>query len=139
MRQCHVVAGRCHQLQRSAPEPEPGYSLAVVPAWIFTSLLIVAAFTDIDHWIIPDRISYGGLVAGLVLAAIPPVASARLNPLALGQGTSLPAEATWTWTGGEKVNGKWQKDAVAQQWKLKIANNKVSSRSQWSRQEPTTG
>jgi prepilin signal peptidase PulO-like enzyme (type II secretory pathway) len=66
-----------------------GYSLTLVPAWIFTSLLIVAAFTDIDHWIIPDRVSLGGLVAGLALAAIPAVASARLNPLTPSNPDSL--------------------------------------------------
>ena len=58
-----------------------GYSLALAPALIFTSLLIVATFTDIDHWIIPDRISVGGLVGGLVLAAIWPLGLAEGNPL----------------------------------------------------------
>lgn len=59
-----------------------GYSLALVPAWILTGLLIIATFTDLDHWIIPDRISVGGLAAGLVLAAIWPIGLAAGNPLA---------------------------------------------------------
>jgi leader peptidase (prepilin peptidase)/N-methyltransferase len=66
-----------------------GYSLAIVPVWIFTSLLIVGSFTDIDHWIIPDGITLGGLAAGLALAAIPPIAHAPGNPLAPGPGSLL--------------------------------------------------
>lgn len=60
-----------------------GLSLALVPALVFVSLLIVASFTDIDHWIIPDRISLGGGIAGVVLAMIWPVGMARGNPLAI--------------------------------------------------------
>lgn len=62
--------------------PETGYSAVIFPGFIFVSLLIVATFTDIDHWIIPDRISLGGAVAGIILAAITPIASAPHNPLA---------------------------------------------------------
>jgi leader peptidase (prepilin peptidase)/N-methyltransferase len=66
-----------------------GYSLAIVPAWIFASLLLIGSFTDIDHWIIPDRITLGGLGAGLALAAIPPIATAPGNPLRLEAGSLL--------------------------------------------------
>ncbi|MCX7012451.1 MAG: prepilin peptidase [Candidatus Sumerlaeota bacterium] len=48
-----------------------GYTLTLFISWVFAGLLLVASFTDIDHWIIPDRISLGGTVIGLVLAAIP--------------------------------------------------------------------
>ena len=58
-----------------------GYSLALVPALVFTGLLIVGSFTDLDHFIIPDRITMGGLAAALVMAAIPPLAHAPGNPL----------------------------------------------------------
>ena len=67
-----------------------GYSLAVLPALIFASLLIVATFTDIDHWIIPHRISVGGIVAGIALAAIPVLGAAARNPLA-GEFFGVPA------------------------------------------------
>lgn len=62
--------------------PRDGYSLAVVPALTLVSLLTVATFTDIDHWIIPDRVSLGGAVAGFALALIFAVGRAPHNPLA---------------------------------------------------------
>lgn len=35
---------------------------------VFVSSLIVATFTDIDHWIIPDRISIGGFIFASVIS-----------------------------------------------------------------------
>ncbi|MFH0792715.1 MAG: prepilin peptidase [bacterium] len=37
----------------------------------FASLLMIASFTDLDHWIIPDGVSWGGLVLGLIFALTP--------------------------------------------------------------------
>ena len=37
----------------------------------FASLLMIASFTDLDHWIIPDGISWGGLALGLIFALTP--------------------------------------------------------------------
>jgi len=39
---------------------------------LFVYSLIVATFIDIDHYIIPDEISLGGCVAGLLLSALLP-------------------------------------------------------------------
>lgn len=64
-------------------DPTSGYSLVIFPGFVFLSLLIVGTFTDIDHWIIPDRISLGGAVAGIVLAGIWPLGLAPHNPLAV--------------------------------------------------------
>lgn len=57
------------------------FSLAFVPGIFFVSLLIIETFTDIDHWIIPDRISLGGIAIGVAFAAMPFFASAPHNPL----------------------------------------------------------
>lgn len=46
-------------------------AVAVV-GWVFIALLIVAVFVDLDHMIIPDRISIGGAFVGLGLAAVVP-------------------------------------------------------------------
>lgn len=35
-----------------------------------TGLLLIATFTDVDHWIIPDRITWGGAAGGVVLALV---------------------------------------------------------------------
>lgn len=43
-----------------------------LPYWILTSLLIVATFIDFEHFIIPDEITWGGVVAGIVLSALIP-------------------------------------------------------------------
>jgi prepilin signal peptidase PulO-like enzyme (type II secretory pathway) len=77
-----------------------GYSLAQIPAWIFVSMLIVGAFTDIDHWIIPDRITLGGIAVGLALAAIAPIAKAPGNPL-------NPAPGGVVWNLLEQAPREW--------------------------------
>ncbi len=40
--------------------------------WVFVSLLTVATFIDFEHFIIPDEITIGGTVAGLIAAALVP-------------------------------------------------------------------
>lgn len=44
-----------------------GLPLAAV-YWFFSALLIVATFIDFEHFIIPDEITWGGVVAGLLFA-----------------------------------------------------------------------
>ena len=39
-----------------------------LPLWVLVSLLIAATFIDIDHFIIPDEITLGGTVAGLLFS-----------------------------------------------------------------------
>lgn len=48
----------------------PGRALA---GFVFLSLLIAALFIDLDHMIIPDGISIGGAVVGVILSAAFPV------------------------------------------------------------------
>jgi leader peptidase (prepilin peptidase) / N-methyltransferase len=49
---------------------------------VFTYGLIVATFVDIDHFIIPDEISLGGCVVGLILSALLPQLQETDNHLA---------------------------------------------------------
>jgi leader peptidase (prepilin peptidase) / N-methyltransferase len=49
------------------------YGLPLAPVYaIFLALLIVAALIDIEHFIIPDEISWGGTAAGLLLSSLFP-------------------------------------------------------------------
>jgi leader peptidase (prepilin peptidase) / N-methyltransferase len=43
-----------------------------VAYWIFVSLLIVGTFIDLEHFIIPDRVTIGGIVAGVVCSVAVP-------------------------------------------------------------------
>jgi leader peptidase (prepilin peptidase)/N-methyltransferase len=40
--------------------------------WVFLSGLVIATFVDFDHFIIPDSVSLGGIVAGLVFSSLVP-------------------------------------------------------------------
>jgi len=61
------------------------YPFWIAPAfWVFVALLIVATFIDFEWFIIPDSITYGSVVAGLLLS------------MALPQ---LHGETVW-WRGG---------------------------------------
>ena len=45
-----------------------GLSVETAVGFIFTAFLIVAAFIDIEHGIIPDRVTYPGMLTGLILS-----------------------------------------------------------------------
>jgi leader peptidase (prepilin peptidase)/N-methyltransferase len=45
-----------------------GLTMTTVAGCIFSVILLAAAFIDIDHGIIPDRLTYPGMVMGLVLS-----------------------------------------------------------------------
>lgn len=63
------------------------FGLPLAPVyWLFLALLITATFIDIEHFIIPDVITWGGTVAGLVLSlALPEMmgTSSRLESFGL--------------------------------------------------------
>jgi leader peptidase (prepilin peptidase)/N-methyltransferase len=50
----------------------PGPWLLAFPYWILVSLLIVATFIDLEHFIIPDEITWGGVVVGILLSLVIP-------------------------------------------------------------------
>ncbi len=40
--------------------------------WVFVSILLIATFVDLEHFIIPDQITVGGTIAGIVASFIVP-------------------------------------------------------------------
>lgn len=40
--------------------------------WVFVSILIVATFVDLEHFIIPDQVTIGGTVAGVLASSLVP-------------------------------------------------------------------
>lgn len=61
-----------------------GLSLWTLIGWLFISILIVAAFIDIDEGIIPDRITFLGIVLGIIV-----------SPFNLGLKTALAGMAAF--------------------------------------------
>lgn len=56
----------------------------ILPYFLFVSLLLVATFVDLEHMIIPDEVTWGGVLAGLVCAlSVPSLhsVSGRLDSL----------------------------------------------------------
>ncbi len=45
-----------------------GLTLLTAAGWLFAAILLVCAFIDIDAGIIPDRLTYPGLLAGIILS-----------------------------------------------------------------------
>lgn len=63
----------------------PGPWVLVLPFWILASLLIVATFIDFEHFIIPNEITWGGVIAGLLLSfAMPQMMGSDSNLISLG-------------------------------------------------------
>ena len=84
------------------------YGLPLAPVyWIFFALLIAATFIDIEHFIIPDEITLGGTLAGVVFAlAVPALhgtASHWLSGLMALAGAVLGAGLLWLVVEGGKL------------------------------------
>jgi leader peptidase (prepilin peptidase) / N-methyltransferase len=55
-----------------------------VAYWIFVSLLIVGTFIDLEHFIIPDQITIGGTIAGIIASfVVPELMNTELRTAAL--------------------------------------------------------
>jgi leader peptidase (prepilin peptidase)/N-methyltransferase len=68
-----------------------GPSLSFLVTAIYFSLLVVVTFTDLDEYIIPDEISLGGFIAGLVLSVIVWLGPSAASPFVAG----LPVRSPW--------------------------------------------
>jgi leader peptidase (prepilin peptidase)/N-methyltransferase len=62
-----------------------------VAYWIFVSFLIVGTFIDFQHFIIPDRITIGGIIAGVVTSVAVPALMETNSHLAAGVRSVLAA------------------------------------------------
>jgi leader peptidase (prepilin peptidase) / N-methyltransferase len=79
--------------------------------WVFVALVIVATFIDFEHFIIPDEITIGGTIAGLIAStAVPQLMNAdrRLMALLISAGSAALGYALlWlVLEGGKLVFGK---------------------------------
>ncbi len=79
--------------------------------WVFVSLLVAATFIDFEHFIIPDEITIGGTIAGIVACGIvPELMATHLRGRALlisALSAALGYVVLWVvLEGGKKVFGK---------------------------------
>ena len=59
--------------------------------WIFVSFLIVGTFIDFEHFIIPDRVTIGGIIAGILASVTVPTLMDTDSRLAAGVRSMLAA------------------------------------------------
>lgn len=72
-----------------------GASFAVLVYWVLTGFLVIATFTDLDHWIIMPSVSIGGAITGLVLAAATPWLPGDIETFAVATAGPCPVGAWW--------------------------------------------
>ena len=59
--------------------------------WIFVSFLIVGTFIDFEHFIIPDRVTLGGTIAGVACSVVVPALMQTDSRVAAGVRAALAA------------------------------------------------
>jgi len=82
--------------------------------WLVVSGLVLATFVDIEHLIIPDRVSLGGIAAGLALSPLVPALHGAATPLAGLTSAAIGAASGAGLLYGVSVLGKliFRKDAM---------------------------
>jgi leader peptidase (prepilin peptidase)/N-methyltransferase len=71
----------------------PANWVLAFPYWILVSLFVVATFIDFEHFIIPDEITIGGTVVGVVLSFAIPKMMGETSPLMGGLWSLIGAAA----------------------------------------------
>ncbi len=59
--------------------------------WIFVSFLIIGTFIDFEHFIIPDRVTIGGTIAGVACSVVVPALMQTNSRVAAGIRATLAA------------------------------------------------
>ena len=106
-----------------------GWSLFTPVYAFFTAALILGTFVDFDHLILPDRVTLGGMVAGLVLSFAFPELQGRGERLAdrefnlstadaLPAGNTLKAGAFWDAKAARREFSVETKFAEQLRWQL---------------------
>ncbi len=72
-------------MQLSVGQTADAWVLAL-PLFTFIALLVVATFIDFEHYIIPDEITLGGAVAGVLFSAALPLLQDRIGDAGIGDG-----------------------------------------------------
>ncbi|MFC1452730.1 prepilin peptidase [Verrucomicrobiota bacterium] len=88
---------------------------ALVPVyWLVMAGLVLGTFVDFDHMIIPDRVTIGGIVAGLALSALVPALHSATGPLQSLARAGIGLAAGWgtLWLIGVVGRMMFRKDAM---------------------------
>ena len=64
---------------------------AAIAYWIFVSFLIIGTFIDFEHFIIPDRVTIGGTIAGVACSVVVPALMQTDSRVAAGVRAALAA------------------------------------------------
>jgi len=66
-------------------------SQVAIAYWVFVSFLIIGTFIDFEHFIIPDRITIGGVIAGVAFSVAVPALMGTNSRIAAGLRALLAA------------------------------------------------
>ena len=88
--------------------------ILLLPYWVFVALLVVATFIDFDHFIIPDEVTIGGTVVGVLLSLA--------VPLLMGEETHIMG---LVWSGVAAAIGYGLLWGVVEAGKLAFGKKKV--------------
>jgi len=87
---------------------DPVTSAALVPIyWLMISGLILGTFVDFEHLIIPDRVTLGGILAGLALSGLVPELHGETDVFRSLMWSSLGALSGWFLLWGAAILGKF--------------------------------
>ena len=79
-----------------------GLDLLTIKAALFGSMMLILIFTDIEHYILPDEITIGGLVLGLAISPFLPLPEGIVK----FAWSLFGEEANWRWVSfGESAAG----------------------------------